>query len=241
LKTGSDSQNKTVNLMFSMLIFVIIFCVAFFGAPAAYKQIFVDTLNDTDLTYTVVFCVFYLLWCIGMGVGAIWDTGAGITAVTFLILFGMSVLTIYGRTYFDKDYFKEVAFNFDYNKFTGIRDFVLDYIKEGFILFFYFIMLQWTTLYKEPKKFLYGHIFTICSIILSSCLLFYFYQFTDPVDKRANRKNKLGRKVPDKTRQKYKDYRDYATAMISIFGFGYAIFVVGPFIGRITERLSPSS
>jgi len=244
LKTGSDSQNKTVNLMFSMLIFVIIFCVAFFGAPAAYKQIFINTkadggLEDTDLTYTVVFCVFYLLWCIGMGVGAIWDTGAGITAVTFLILFGMSVLTIYGRTYFDKEYFKG-AFNFDFDKFTGkygvIGSIFNIYIWEGIILFFYLFTFQWKTLYDYPKLFLYGHIFVICSIILSSCLLFYFYQFTDPVDKRANRKNKLGRKVPDKNRQKYKDYRDYATAMISIFGFGYAIFVVGPFIGHITRR-----
>jgi hypothetical protein len=238
LKTGSDSQNKTVNLMFSMLIFVIIFCVAFFGAPAAYKQIFVDTLNDTTLTYTVVFCVFYFLWCIAMGVGAIWDTGAGITAVTFLILFGMSFLTIYARTYLDGNYFPGVAFNFDYNKFMG-KDKVIDstfkiYIKEDILFIFNLITLNVFNLFGKTKKFLYGHIFAICSIILSSCLLVYLHQFTDPVDKRANRKNKLGRKVPDKTRQKYKDYRNYATAMISIFGFGYAIFVVGPFIGRIT-------
>jgi DNA-binding cell septation regulator SpoVG len=231
LKTGSDSQNKTVNLMFSMLIFVIIFCVAFFGAPAAYKQIFINIkadggLEDTDLTYTVVFCVFYLLWCIGMGVGAIWDTGAGITAVTFLILFGMSVLTIYGRTYFDKEYFDKVAFNFDFKKIKGIVIFV----------FVYYIFNDFFGNIRKNWQYKYGHIFAICSIILSSCLLFYLYQFTDPVNKRANRKNKLGRKVPDKTRQKYKDYRDYATAMISIFGFGYAIFVVGPFIGRITGR-----
>jgi len=235
LKTGSDSQNKTVNLMFSMLIFVIIFCVAFFGAPAAYKQIFINDntkggLGDTDLTYTVVFCVFYLLWCIAMGVGAIWDTGAGITAVTFLILFGISSLTIYARTYFDSSYFENVAFNFDSEKImgnNGILKFVgKDYINDDAV----------AKLFADRKwKYKYGHIFGICSIILSSCLLFYLYQFTDPVNKRANRKNKLGRKVPDKTRQKYKDYRDYATAMISIFGFGYGILVVGPFIGYITK------
>ena len=64
--------------------------------------------------------------------------------------------------------------------------------------------------------------------------MFLLHQYTNPVNKRDNRKNKLGKKVSDKTRQIYKDYMIYANTMLSIFGFGYGILVVGPFIGYIT-------
>ena len=235
--SGSSSQNKTINLLFTMILFVIIFCVAFFGSPAFYKQIFIDKLEDTDLTYTTIFCIFYLLWCIGMLVGMIWDTGAGIAGVTFLILFGMSGLTIVGRTYYDEYYFPGVENGFDFKKFyddsttpgTGIIPFFFSHMLD-------FLSVFITSLRNNKKYWIYkyGHIFVIISIILTSCLMFYIHQFNDPVNKRDNRKNKLGKKVSDKTRQKYKDYMIYANTMLSIFGFGYGILVVGPFIGYIT-------
>jgi hypothetical protein len=116
LSSGTAYQNKTINLLFAMIMFVIIFCVAFFGVPPFYKEVFINggKFNDTTLTYTITFCIFYLGWVIAMIVGGMmYDVRTAISGIMFLILLGMSALTIIGRTYYDVDYFKDVKFEFN--------------------------------------------------------------------------------------------------------------------------------
>ena len=222
VSSGSASQNKTINLLFSMIMFVIIFSISFFGAPPAYKYIFVDKLSDSSLTYTIIFCIFYLGCVIGLITGGMmYDVRAAISGVMFLILLGMSGLTIVGRTYYDKDYFPDVKFGFDINTFfTAIKGFAPYYITD-------FINIIKNKTIKD-STYKYGHIFAILSVIVTAIL----FGVIASTSKKSKSKTNSGKSKNDK---KIKGYLDYSYSMLGIFGFGYGIFVVGPFIGYITS------
>jgi hypothetical protein len=73
---------------------------------------------------------------------------------------------------------------------------------------------------------LWGYITTIVSLLVTSIL---FAVIAIP---SKNKKNNAG-KTKNK---KYSAYLNYAYSLLGIFGFGYAIFLVGPFIGFIAKR-----
>jgi DNA-binding cell septation regulator SpoVG len=219
LNSGNDAQNKTINLLFSMIMFVIVFSISFFGVPPFYKEVFINKLNDETLTYTTIFCIFYLAWIIGMIAGGMmYDVRAAITGIMFLILLGISALTIIGRTYYDTAYFPGVKFAFDMKMFfEHVKVFALLYIAD---------IKKFLKFENSPYKYGYG--FTLFSIIVT-LVLFIVIATTS---KKNKSKTNSGKSKKDK---KLKGYLDYAYSMLGIFGFGYGIFVLGPFVGYITQ------
>jgi hypothetical protein len=218
LNSGTSAQRKTINILFSMVLFVIIFFIAFFGVPPAYKYIFVDKLEDESLTYTSIFIIFYLALAIAMTCGMIVnDSSAGISGITFLILFGISICTIYIM-----------------RESLGISNYELNFNESGQIYesFKYIFMEYYFDIIKYAKKevpklqYLWGYIVTIISVLVTAIL---FAVIAIP---SKNKKNNIG-----KTKnRKYAAYLDYAYSLLGIFGFGYALFLVGPFIGFIAKR-----
>jgi hypothetical protein len=132
------------------------------------------------------------------------DTASTITGIFFLILFGISFLTILGRTYFDPTYFEgEPAFKIDFQlvKASGI------YIKDHFLKNF-INLLGKTNPYSSPQK--WGHIFELFILLLIITM------FTLVATKIIKTKSE-----------------GYAYSMVCIFGFVYGIFLVGPFVGFV--------
>jgi hypothetical protein len=154
---GSKSQDKTIQLLFAMLLFVVIFSFSFFAVPPLYQNIFITKLGDTTLTYTTIFCISYLAWCIAMICGMIVDdTASTITGIFFLILFGISFLTILGRTYVDPTYFEgEPAFKID----SKIINVSLLYFVKHFLDF-----IEFKDKFQNNKM---AYIFGIITVILS--------------------------------------------------------------------------
>jgi len=109
LNTPNTEQNKTIDLLFSMIIFVILFCVAFFGSPFAYKSIFMN-VNTSDINQmlgkTVGFSFFYIIFCIALIVGGFIakDINEAIAGIFLLIFYGISGLTVLNRWNTDTRY-----------------------------------------------------------------------------------------------------------------------------------------
>jgi hypothetical protein len=80
--------------------------------------------------------------------------------------------------------------------------------------------------YRRKIQYLWGLITTIISVLVTAIL---YAAIAWP---SKNKKNNIG-----KTKnRKYAAYLDYAYSLLGIFGFGYAIFLVGPFVGFIAKR-----
>jgi DNA-binding cell septation regulator SpoVG len=205
VNSGNEAQNKTINLLFAMLLFVVIFCFSFFGVPPLYKEIFITKLQDTTLTYTTLFCGFYLAWCIAMICGMIVDdTASTITGIFFLILLGMSFLTIFGRTYLDRTYVEdELAFKFDFNLVTDSGMYALNHIKEYFVN----LSQDFPSNFFGTDKNRMAYSFGMITVILS--FIFIILVAVKTI----------------KTKSK-----DYACSMLGIFGLAYPFFLVSPFI-----------
>ena len=224
LNSGTDSQNKTINILFAMIMFLIIFFIAIFGAPSTYKYIFVDKLEDTTLTYTVMFLIFYLLWALLMAMGGLFitkDTSLGVAGIFFLILSVISSVSIYFmRGTLDIDGYE---LGFDLKMF----------LNDGFNFFISYLNDLYTN--QISSKYIYGAIIGTISVFVTIILFPLVTKYTGAKNKQKYRKNLLGKKVPDRTDPRFKAYRDYVYAMLSIFGFGYGIFLVAPFVGYITS------
>ena len=207
VNSGNEAQNKTINLLFAMIMFVVVFSFSFFGVPPLYKEIFINEskLNDTTLTYTTIFCGFYLAWCIAMICGMIVDdTASAITGIFFLILLGMSFLTILGRTYIDKAYFPgEVAFNFDFNLAMDSGMYALNHIKEYSVNLSQNFTSNFFGTDKNKMAYIFGIITVISSIIL---IILVALKIIKPQNEA------------------------YACTMLGIFGVAYPFFLVSPFI-----------
>ncbi len=216
LTSGTAEQQKTISILFSMVLSVIIFFIAFFGIPPTYKYIFVDKLTDESLTYTILFIIFYLILAIAMTCGMIVnDTSSGIAGITFLVLFLISISNIY---------FKRQS--------LGISNYELNFNESGevweslnFIYMYYYNLCQ--DIGNNRKiQYLWGLITTIISVLVTAIL---YAAIAWP---SKNKKNNIG-----KTKnRKYAAYLNYAYSLLGIFGFGYAIFLVGPFVGFIAKR-----
>ena len=207
LNAGNDAQNKTINLLFAMVLFVIIFFVAVFGIPPAYKYIFVDKLEDESLTYTSLFVGFYLALAVALSCGMVVnDSSSGITGIFFLILLIISGCAIYIM-----------------RQSLGISEYKLEpdmeYVKKSLT---YIFMKYYLDIYKYFKRdvstleHLWGYITTIVSVLVT--LILY-------VIISLSNKNK-----------KISPYLNYVYSLLGIFGFGYAIFLVGPFVGFAAKR-----
>jgi hypothetical protein len=219
LNSGSASQNKTINLLFAMIMFVIIFSISFFAGPPAYKYIFIDKLADEKLTCTITFCVFYLAWVIGMIVGGMmYDVRTAISGIIFLFLLGMSGLSILGRILFDKEYFPGVEIDASINElYISLKTFVPLYVGD---------IKRFVS--REESKYKYGYIIGIFSVIVTSIL----FAVIATTSKKSKSKTNSGKSKKDKN---LKGYLDFAYSMLGIFGFGYGIFIVAPFVGYITS------
>jgi hypothetical protein len=221
LNSGTASQNKTINLLFAMIMFVIIFSISFFAGPPAYKYIFANEqlFNDAKLTYTITFCILYLGWVIGMIVGGMmYDVRTAISGIIFMFLLGMSGLSVFGRILFDKTYFPDVTIDYDINQlYTSLKTFVPLYVGDikPFLTF-------------KGSKYKYGYISGIFSVIVTVIL----FAVIATTSKKSKSKTNSGKSKKDKN---LKGYLDFAYSMLGIFGFGYGIFVVAPFIGYITS------
>jgi DNA-binding cell septation regulator SpoVG len=208
VNSGSEAQNKTINLLFAMIMFVVVFSFSFFGVPPLYKEIFINEskLNDTTLTYTTLFCGFYLAWCIAMMCGMIVDdTACAITGIFFSLLFAISLITIIGRTYVDTEYFPgEPAFKFDIQLVKNSAIFVKDHYLNNFIS----LLIDKKNPYSSPQK--WGHIFEAFILLLTIIM------FVLVATKIIKPKNK-----------------DYAYSLLGIFGLVYTIILAGPFVGFV--------
>ena len=116
----------------------------------------------------------------------------------------------------------------------GISNYELNFNESGQIYesFKYIFMEYYFDIIKYAKKevpklqYLWGYIVTIISVLVTAIL---FAVIAIP---SKNKKNNIG-----KTKnRKYAAYLDYAYSLLGIFGFGYAIFLVGPFVGFIAKR-----
>jgi hypothetical protein len=216
LTSGTAEQQKTISILFSMIMFVIIFFIAFFGIPPTYKYIFVDKLTDESLTYTTTFIIFYLALAVSLTCGMIVnDTSSGIAGITFLVLFLISISTIYLK-----------------RQSLGISNYELNFGENGEVWELWnFFKMYYYNLYQDignnrKIQYLWGLITTIISVLVTAIL---FAVIAIP---SKNKKNNIG-----KTKnRKYAAYLDYAYSLLGIFGFGYAIFLVGPFVGFIAKR-----
>uniref|UniRef100_A0A6C0ETJ1 Uncharacterized protein n=1 Tax=viral metagenome TaxID=1070528 RepID=A0A6C0ETJ1_9ZZZZ len=158
VKSGSEAQNKTINLLFAMIMFVVVFSFSFFGVPPLYEKIFITKLGDNSLTYTTIFCGFYLAWCIAMICGMIVDdTASAITGIFFSLLFVISLITIIGRTYVEEAYFEKLQ-GFNPNSEGLVQS--AKYFAEHFSDF----LFKFKDKFQNNKM---AYIFGIITVILS--------------------------------------------------------------------------
>jgi hypothetical protein len=216
LTTGSASQNKTINLLFTMIMFVIILSVSIVGGPPLYKYIFYTKFEDTNLQFTVLFVLFYLCWSfLGMTIGGfiIKDGATSLAGIFFTVLIGISGIISYLVLSKDTD-FADYRLEINLNILGAFFRWVVStYIPDFFKLF-------------SNSKYFYGRIVALISIIISSIFL---GLVTNKKNKNKSKRNLAGQK--DEAKRK-----NFAIAMISVFGLFSAIFIVGPFVGFITSE-----
>jgi hypothetical protein len=163
LSSKQTQQNKTTDILFSLIMFVILFCVAFFGAPFAFKSIFIDESTSINeiLGKTWGFSFYYLIFCIALIVGGIIvkDKNESIAGVFLLMLWGVSALTIINRWNTDREYKGSVTGTIDKLKIFDPE--YLNYIKYywtdskkrvGTSIFVVLIMLAFTIAINIKNK-----------------------------------------------------------------------------------------
>jgi hypothetical protein len=207
LNGNLTSQNKTIDLLFAVIIFIIVSLLSAFVSPALYKKIFHDILNDTKLHKTILFCFFYLLLaCSLLGGGIAYDYPSAVTGLMLLIFFGISFIFIYNRANIDPEYLNGAVFDG-----SDLRDTRITALNT--------IVLSWKNILKLFRENNYSIVIVIGVIITS--ILFGIFANSNKVNKG---------KMKNKRFPKYNSaYKNYVYIMLSIFGYGYSLFVVGPF------------
>ena len=211
LNSKQTAQNKTIDLLFSMIMFVILFCVAFFVSPFAFKSIFIDKSGNINeiLGKTWGFSFYYLIFCIALIVGGIIvkDKNESVGGVFLLLFYGISGLTIFNRWNTDSKYSDRKGGTINKSDIFNIE--YLNYIKY-----------YWTGPGDLNKR-----------VGTSGFVLLTMLAFTIAINIENKGKNKIYINDPKK--------RDNATSMMTIFGMVYSIFFALPFFYHILWDLHP--
>jgi hypothetical protein len=215
LNGNLTSQNKTIDLLFAVIIFIIVSLLSAFVSPALYKNIFHDILEDTKLHKTIIFCFFYLvLACSLLGGGIAYDYPSAVTGLMLLIFFGISFIFIYNRANIDNLYLNDAVF--DRSNFW-----------DTFITALKTILPSWKNILKLFYLNNFNSIVIVIGVIITS-ILFGIFANSNKVNK-GKMKNKRFAEKKGKTPKKNSAYKNYVYTMLGIFGYGYSLFVVGPF------------
>lgn len=210
LNGNLTSQNKTIDLLFSLIIFVMISLSSAVVSPYLYKKIFYDILVDTNIHKTLLFCLFYLLLAFSLLFGGIfYDYPSAVTGLILLFFFTMSFIFIYYRANTDTGYLNGVMFD-------NLNNFGDTWITAGGT-----IIPSWTNIFTS--SFL-NSIVTLIGLMITS-ILFGIFAYSNEVNE-GKMKNKKFAKMKGRTTSAYKNY---VYTMLGIFGYGYSLFVVGPF------------
>jgi hypothetical protein len=212
LNGNLTSQNKTIDLLFSLIIFIIISLISLFVSPHLYKNVFITTLNDNDLNQTALFCFFYLLLAGSLlGGGIAYDYPSAVTGLMLLIFFAMSFIFIYNKGNSDSTYLEGA---------TWINKINIAAIMKLFDT----IGAAWKNI-PNIRENTHSILIPVGIIItLAIFLIFVFVIF-------KNKKSTKGKtkKTKGKTPTNNSGYTTYVYIMLGIFGFVYSGFVVGPF------------
>jgi hypothetical protein len=210
LNSTQMKQNNTINMLFSMVLFIIIFCISFFGAPFVYKSVFMDKNNSKNtnqlINETLLFSIFYLLLCTALFIGGftVPNDGSLITGIFLFVLWGISALTIYNKFNSDSKYYE--GFNGIGNKTISIAD-ILKIFGD---LFNNFYLLS-----KDSNINI--HYFILAVLCLGFLVVIIL------LNTKSKKKTII---APNKS----KSYKDHLTSMFAIFGIGYSAIYVYPFI-----------
>jgi len=228
LNGNLTSQNKTIDLLFAVIIFIIVSLLSAFVSPALYKNIFYGKLADKNLHKTIIFCFFYLvLACSLLGGGIAYDYPSAVTGLMLLIFFGISFIFIYNRANIDTQYLNGAALDM-----SGFRD----TLKNA-------IQIIWSALKNisnlfSKTNFNSNSIVIVIGLFITS-ILFGIFANSNKVNK-GKMKNKRFAEKKGKTPKKNSAYMNYVYTMLGIFGYGYSLFVVGPFYYALnTNTTSP--
>jgi hypothetical protein len=226
LNGSITSQNKTIDILFSIIIFIIVSLISLFISPHIYKKIFHDILEDTHLNKTILFCIFYLVFAGALfGGGFVYDYYSLIVGIILLTFFTMSFLFIYNRANTDPVYLNGAEF--DWNKLgeTWYDAIITMVYSLGNIRYIF-----WKNNYS---------IVTLIGLAISILLSVGFLLYSSSMNKKIkNKKNKkyMGKKIKNNEFDKKPNtgYMKYVYTMLVIFGYGYSLFVVGPFYYALT-------
>lgn len=211
LNSKQTQQNKTIDILFSMIMFVILFCVAFFGGPFAFKSIFIDD-KSTDINEmfgkTFGFTFYYIIFCIALIVGGVIvkDKNESIAGIFLLILWGVSAMTIFSRWNTDSKYSDGKG-----GSFNKADIFKLEYLNY----------IQYYNTGTGPGDFKQR---AGTSIFVVLTMLAFTIAISIKPDKNI-KKNDLF--IKDKKK------RNNATSMMTIFGMAYSTLFALPFFYHI--------
>jgi len=219
LNGNLTSQNKTIDLLFSLIIFIIISLISLFVSPHLYKNVFITTLKDNDLNQTALFCFFYLLLACSLLFGGIfYDYPSAVTGLILLFFFAMSFIFIYNKGNSDSTYLEGATW---INKIASMK-----FLKT--------IAAAWGNI-PNIRENTHSILIPVGIIItLAILMIFVFVIF-------KNKKSTKGKakKTKGKTPTNNSGYTTYVYTMLGIFGFIYSGLVVGPFYYYYAVNLPP--
>lgn len=220
LNGNQTSQNKTIDLLFAIIIFIIVTLLSAFVSPGLYKNVFNTTLNDQNLNQTALFCFFYLLLasCL-LGGGIAYDYPSAVTGLMLLIFFGMSFIFIYNRVNIDNT-FLDLESGLTLQKvFAGISTAFTRNISN--------IGINYRNIFNVNNNYV-----MLIGVVVTS-ILFGIFAYSNSVNS-GKMKNK---KFPEKNGKAPKNsaYMNYVYTMLGIFGYGYSLFVFGPFFYAVNS------
>jgi len=209
LNTSNTEQNKTIDLLFSMIIFVILFCVAFFGSPFAYKSIFMNTTDINQmLGKTFGFSFFYIIFCIALIVGGFIakDKNEAIAGIFLLIFYGISGLTVLNRWNTDTTYKAGLS-----GTINNAAIFTFEYLNE---------YLNYLKYYRKSGNISYERVWSFVAFVFIAII-----PFLIAINVYNKGKNKMYIKNPEK--------RLNTSLMLGFFGIGYSWIFAFPFLYNV--------
>ena len=230
------SQNKTIDILYAIIIFIIVTLFSLFISPHIYKKIFHDILDDINLHKTVIFCFFYLVFAGALfGGGFVYDYYSLIISIILLTFFTMSTLFIFSRANTDSVYLRGVALD--------LSDF-WNTLKDSFSET---ILPSWKNIGNliSRNDFNSNSIVIVIGLIISTLLLVFILLYSSSMNKKIkNKKNKkfITKKIKNNEFNNEFNidtntgYMKYVYTMLGIFGYGYSLFVVGPFFFALNTR-----